>query len=112
MPVDCPPDRAHCKESGERHNQHKRQHDQPLSPAKIFHEPIGDPEDILLPQAREKLERQKEQVKCFVASDHVESPLYRVFTPDEVFDIVMRHQLHFDQTRQTGVVFHMLSALG
>jgi hypothetical protein len=52
------------------------------------------------------------QVKCFVASDHVESPLYRVFTPDDVFDIVVRHHLHFDQTRQTGVVFHMLSALG
>jgi hypothetical protein len=52
------------------------------------------------------------QVKCFIASDHVESPLYRVFTPDDVFDIVVRHHLHFDQTRQTGVVFHMMSALG
>lgn len=52
------------------------------------------------------------QVKCFVASDHVESPLYRAFTADDLFDIVVRHQLHFDQTRQTGVVFHMMSALG
>jgi hypothetical protein len=24
----------------------------------------------------------------------------------------VRHHLHFDQTRQTGVVFHMMSALG
>ena len=24
----------------------------------------------------------------------------------------MRHNLHFNQTRQTGVVFHMMSALG
>jgi hypothetical protein len=24
----------------------------------------------------------------------------------------VRHKLHFDQTRQTGVVFHMMSALG
>jgi hypothetical protein len=52
------------------------------------------------------------QQKFFVASDHVESPLYRTLTPDDLFDIVVRHNLHFDQTRQTGVVFHMMSALG
>src|SRR6266487_2251653 len=52
------------------------------------------------------------QHKFFVASDHVESPLYRTLTPDDLFDIVVRHNLHFDQTRQTGVVFHMMSALG
>src|SRR2546421_9252569 len=50
--------------------------------------------------------------KFFVASDHVESPLYRALTPDDLFDIVVRHNLHFGQTRQTGVVFHMMSALG
>jgi pheganomycin biosynthesis PGM1-like protein len=52
------------------------------------------------------------QQKFFVASDHVESPRYRTLTPDDLFDIVARHGLHFDQTRQTGVVFHMMSALG
>jgi len=52
------------------------------------------------------------QQKFFVASDHVESPHYRTLTPDDLFDIVARHGLHFDQTRQTGVVFHMMSALG
>jgi hypothetical protein len=51
------------------------------------------------------------QQKCFVASDHQDSPLYRVFTPDDLFDIVARHGIHFDQTKQTGVVFHMMSAL-
>ncbi|MGB9476291.1 MAG: peptide ligase PGM1-related protein [Candidatus Udaeobacter sp.] len=50
--------------------------------------------------------------KFFVASDHVESPSYRTLTPDDLFDIVVRHDLHFGQTRQTGVVFHMMSALG
>src|SRR4051812_9960286 len=50
--------------------------------------------------------------KCFVASDHQDSPLYRVFTPDDLFDVVARHNIHFDQTRQSGVVFHMMSALG
>lgn len=50
--------------------------------------------------------------KCFVASDHLESPTYRVFTPDALFDVVARNGLHFDQARQKGVVFHMMSALG
>jgi hypothetical protein len=50
--------------------------------------------------------------KHFVASDHVASPLYRAFTPDDLFDMVVRRGLHFDQSRQTGVVFHMMSALG
>ena len=49
--------------------------------------------------------------KYFVASDQVESPLYRGLTPDDLFDIVVRHGLHFDQSRQTGVVFHMMAAL-
>jgi len=49
--------------------------------------------------------------KCFVASDHVENDAYRGLTPDDLFDIVARRGLHFDQSRQTGVVFHMLAAL-
>ena len=49
--------------------------------------------------------------KAFVASDHLESPLYRAFTPEELLDVIVRRGLHFDQTRQTGVVFHMLAAL-
>ena len=50
--------------------------------------------------------------KFLVASDHIESSRYRGFTPDDLFDIVVRRGLHFGQVRQTGVVFHMLSALG
>lgn len=50
--------------------------------------------------------------KYYVASDHVESPAYRVFTPDILFDIVSRHRLHFDHTCQTGVVLHMLNNVG
>lgn len=51
------------------------------------------------------------QAKYFVASDHLESPAYRALSPDDLFDIAVRHGLHFDQTRQTGVVFHMLATL-
>src|SRR4029077_11720031 len=50
--------------------------------------------------------------KHFIASDHVENPAYRSLTPDDLFDIGVRRGLHFDQARQTGVVFHMMSALG
>jgi hypothetical protein len=49
--------------------------------------------------------------KYFVASDHVESPAYRTLTPDDLFDIVVRHGLHFCQSRQTGVVLHMMASL-
>lgn len=52
------------------------------------------------------------QQKCLVASDHVVSPAYRRLSPDDLFDIVARYGLHFDQSLQTGVVLHMMSALG
>ncbi len=49
--------------------------------------------------------------KCFVATDHQASPDFRGLTPDDLFDIAVRHGLHFDQARQTGVVFHMMTQL-
>ena len=49
--------------------------------------------------------------KHFVASDRVESPPFRGLTPDDLFDIAVRHRLHFDQATQTGVVFDMMAAL-
>lgn len=52
------------------------------------------------------------QKKFLVATDHLESPAYRSFTPDDLFDLVVRRGLHFGQVCQTGVVFHMMSALG
>ena len=49
--------------------------------------------------------------KHLVATDHLESPLLRGLSIDDLFDIVARHGLHFDQARQNGVVFHMISCL-
>lgn len=49
--------------------------------------------------------------KHYVATDHLENPDYRVFTPDDIFDIVSRHRLHFDHLSQTGVVMHMISSV-
>ena len=49
--------------------------------------------------------------KHLVATDHLESELLRGLAPSDLFDIVARHGLHFDQSRQVGVVFHMISCL-
>jgi hypothetical protein len=49
--------------------------------------------------------------KCYVATDHLESPGYRALAPDDLFDVVSKNRLHFNHTTQTGVVLHMMSAL-
>ena len=49
--------------------------------------------------------------KHLVATDHLESASLRALSLDDLFDIVARHGLHFDQSRQTGVVLHMMSCL-
>ena len=49
--------------------------------------------------------------KHLVATDHLESEVLRGLTVDDLFDVAVRHKLHFDQARQTGVVFHMMGAL-
>jgi hypothetical protein len=46
-----------------------------------------------------------------VATDHLEGSELRALAIEDIFDIVARHGLHFDQSRQTGVVFHMISSL-
>lgn len=57
---------------------------------------------FVTPQGREK---------HLVATDHLESPELRALSVDDLFDVVARHGLHFDQSRQTGVVFHLISCL-
>ena len=49
--------------------------------------------------------------KCFVASDRVESPSFRVLVTADLFDIAARHGLAFDPSSETGVVFHMMASL-
>jgi len=57
---------------------------------------------FLTPQGRQK---------HLVATDHLESDALRALSVDDLFDIVARHGLHFDQSGETGVVFHMISTL-
>ena len=49
--------------------------------------------------------------KHLVATDHLESELLRGLSIHDLFDIAVRHRLHFDPARQVGVVFHMMSTL-
>ena len=49
--------------------------------------------------------------KHLVATDHLEAESLRALAIDDLFDIVARHRLHFDQARQAGVVFHMISCV-
>jgi hypothetical protein len=49
--------------------------------------------------------------KHLVATDHLEDDRLRGFSIDDLFDVVVRHRLHFDPARQSGVVFHMIGAL-
>jgi len=52
------------------------------------------------------------KTKHYIATDHLEDPSYRVLDHQRLFDLAVRSGLHFDQSRHTGVVFHMMSALG
>lgn len=49
--------------------------------------------------------------KYYVASDHVESPAYRVFTPNHLFDIVSKHRLHYNHATETGVVMQLITGV-
>ena len=91
-----------------------RDRDQPAQgrhDAPVPHAPVPDRRRRTT-RRRRCSRRRAGDAKYFVATDHVESPAYRALTPDDLFDLVVRHGLHFDQSRQTGVVFHMMSALG
>lgn len=49
--------------------------------------------------------------KHLVATDHLEDERLKTLTITDLFDIVATHGLHFDQSRETGVVFHLISCL-
>jgi hypothetical protein len=46
-----------------------------------------------------------------VATDHLQDPLLRGLRVPDLFDLIARTHLHFDQGTQQGVVFHMISCL-
>ena len=49
--------------------------------------------------------------KYYVATDALKSKAFKKLTPQELFDLVSAHRLHFDHTRHTGIVLHMISSV-
>ena len=51
------------------------------------------------------------QERCYYATDNLVNPLFRRFVPQDLIDILVEHRLHFDETRQQGLVFNLIGAL-
>ena len=88
--------------------------DRAQPPQGRYHPPVPD---LAVPHRRHLRRRPRSlpdpdgPQKYLVATDHFEDARLRALTVDELFDVVVDHGLHFDQARQTGVVFHMISCL-
>jgi hypothetical protein len=51
------------------------------------------------------------QPRCYYATDNLLNPDYRRLVPQDLIDLLVEHRLHFDQTRQHGLVFNLIGAL-
>lgn len=51
------------------------------------------------------------QPRFYHASDNIQSDAYRQLTPEDLINLVVEHGLHFHESCQQGVVFHLLGAL-
>ena len=49
--------------------------------------------------------------KYLVATDHLEDERLKALTVADLFDLVATQGLHFDQSHERGIVFHMISCL-
>ncbi|HEY2851889.1 MAG TPA: peptide ligase PGM1-related protein [Gemmatimonadaceae bacterium] len=47
----------------------------------------------------------------YYASDNLQNPAYVGLTPDDLIDIAVDNDLHFDTAAQRGVMFHLIGAL-
>lgn len=51
------------------------------------------------------------QPRAYVATDNLQKPEYRRLGPDDLIDVLVQHELHFDDTQHKGVVFNLIGAL-
>ncbi|HSC05694.1 MAG TPA: peptide ligase PGM1-related protein [Steroidobacteraceae bacterium] len=51
------------------------------------------------------------QARYYYATDNLTKPAYRRLLPEDLIDIAVEHDLHFDQTIQQGVTFNLIGAL-
>jgi PGM1 C-terminal domain len=52
-----------------------------------------------------------DQVRFYAATDTFQKDVLRRLTPEDLIDIAVEDRLHYDETRQQGVVFHLLGAI-
>jgi hypothetical protein len=50
-------------------------------------------------------------VCVYYATDNLQNPAYRRLTPDDLIDLAVEHDLHFDAARLEGVTFSLIGAL-
>lgn len=53
----------------------------------------------------------KSQPKFYIASDNLQHNKYQGLLPNDLMDIIVNHQLHFDSSTETGTVFHLMGCL-
>jgi hypothetical protein len=51
------------------------------------------------------------QTRFYYATDGLESEQYKTLTPEDLIDLAICNDLHFDGTTQDGVMFHLIGAL-
>jgi hypothetical protein len=49
--------------------------------------------------------------RYYFATDNLEKEAYKGLTPQDLLDIVIYHGLHFDHSKEEGVMFHLISSL-
>jgi len=49
--------------------------------------------------------------RFYFATDNLQKEKYKGLTPLDLIDIAMHHGLHFDHSKEEGVMFHLISAL-
>jgi len=54
---------------------------------------------------------QKSHPKFYMASDNLQNEQYQGLLPNDLMDIIVNHQLHFDNSTETGTVFHLMGCL-
>jgi hypothetical protein len=51
------------------------------------------------------------ETRCYYATDNLVNAQYRRLTPDDLVEVTDRHDLHFEATRDRGVVFNLIGAM-
>jgi len=54
---------------------------------------------------------QEDRAKYYIASDNLQKESYKGLLPEDLMDIIAKHNLHFDSSNKTGSVFHLMGAL-